>query len=132
MHNFHEGLLRRANTDWKNPSPLRNNKFIQDNKDQIEQELKSLLDELVLVEKITALKEPRLSILLDLWKSALKEYTDVVKVVLTIRHPSEVAASLTRRDNLNVITGLHLWTEAMLNGIRYSRDVPNFSCFIPS
>ena len=129
VHTFHEGLLQRANTDWKNPAPLRNNKFIQDNRGQIEQDLKSLLDELVLDEKITALKEPRISILLDLWKPALKEYNGLVKVVLTIRHPSEVAASLARRDGLNIISGLHLWTKAMLNGIGYARDVPNFFLF---
>ena len=74
VNTFHEGLLQRANTDWKNPSPLTNNKFILDNRRRIEGELKSLLDELVLDEKITALKEPRISILLDLWKPALKKY----------------------------------------------------------
>ena len=35
VYTFHEGLLQRANTDWKNPSPLRNNKFIEDNRVQI-------------------------------------------------------------------------------------------------
>jgi hypothetical protein len=127
--NFHEELLQRANTDWQDPNPLAKNKFIQENKVVIEESIKELLSKLLITEQITALKEPRTSILLDLWSPALNEYPGRINVVLTVRHPSEVAASLARRDGLNIIAGLHLWIAAMLNGIRYAREVPNHFLF---
>jgi hypothetical protein len=126
---FHEDLLQRASTDWKNPNPLINNKFIEENRVVIEESIKELLSNLLITERITALKEPRISILLDLWKPALSEYSGKINVVLTVRHPSEVATSLARRDGLNIVAGLHLWIKSMLNGIRYAREVPNHFLF---
>ena len=89
--NYSESLLQRAGTDWKNPRPLAGNEFFQNNRAEVEAEINILLGELIDNEQVTALKEPRISILLDLWKPALTKQLDELKIVLTIRHPSEVA-----------------------------------------
>jgi hypothetical protein len=124
--NFNEGLLNKAGTDWKNPTPLTKCEFFTINRVEIEVEIDNLLTDLIENEKVTALKEPRISLLLDLWKPALTKQIDDLKIVITLRHPSEVASSLNKRDGLNTIIGLQLWGHAMLNGIRFARELPNF------
>lgn len=52
------------------------------------------------------LKDPRISILLPVWRQITRDQGCAVVIV---RDPLEVAASLTRRDGLSTITGLALW-----------------------
>lgn len=52
------------------------------------------------------LKDPRISLLLPLWRQVTDEHTCAVVIV---REPLEVAASLTRRNALPTTTGLALW-----------------------
>jgi hypothetical protein len=52
------------------------------------------------------LKDPRIAILLPLWRRAL---LDRCSVVMIVRNPVEVAWSLFRRDGLPLLTGMALW-----------------------
>lgn len=52
------------------------------------------------------LKEPRMCVLLDAWLSVIPQETSFVVVV---RDPSEVAASITRRDGYSADHGAALW-----------------------
>ena len=52
------------------------------------------------------LKDPRISILLPLWRRITN---DSGCAVVIVRDPLEVAASLTRRNGLPTLTGLALW-----------------------
>jgi hypothetical protein len=52
------------------------------------------------------LKDPRISILLPLWRQVTN---DQACAVVIVRDPLEVAASLTRRNGLPALTGLALW-----------------------
>lgn len=53
------------------------------------------------------LKDPRVSVLLPLWRRAL---LDRFSVVMIVRDPSEVAWSLYLRDGIAFATGLALWS----------------------
>jgi len=53
------------------------------------------------------LKDPRVSLLLPLWRKVL---LDRGGVVLIVRDPSEVAWSLALRDSIPPLTGLALWS----------------------
>ena len=52
------------------------------------------------------LKDPRISLLLPLWRQITNDRDCAVVIV---RDPLEVAASLTRRNDLPTLTGLALW-----------------------
>ncbi len=52
------------------------------------------------------LKDPRMSLLLPLWRQVL---LDRLAVVLIVREPAEVAWSLALRDGMAPLTGLALW-----------------------
>ncbi len=67
------------------------------------------------------LKDPRISILLPVWRQITKDQGCAVVIV---RDPMEVAASLTRRNGLPTLTGLALWAaynRAMFRDLRGAR-----------
>lgn len=68
-----------------------------------------------------AIKDPRLSLTLPLWRAALPASTDVRYVVMT-RDPLEVARSLAARDGIPVEAGLALW-EAYQRGALSGTDL---------
>ncbi len=57
------------------------------------------------------LKDPRTCRLLPLWQELLREMDIPLRVVLCIRSPAEVAASLKRRQNLDEWRACQLWTD---------------------
>jgi len=67
------------------------------------------------------LKDPRISILLPLWRRITNDESCAVVIV---RDPLEVAASLTKRNGLPTLTGLALWAaynRTMLRDLRGAR-----------
>ena len=117
--NFHEELLKKLGTDWKNPNPLAGSGYFEENREDIENSVGFLLDSLI-DSSITAVKEPRMSIFLDIWESQISKRNLDLKLIITIRHPSEVAYSMKNRDNLNLILGLQLWAQATLNAVKFA------------
>lgn len=51
-------------------------------------------------------KDPRMSLLLPFWNTVLP----ITATVMVHRHPFQVAASLARRDGIDVEHGAHLWS----------------------
>ena len=51
------------------------------------------------------LKDPRMALLVPLWRQVLED----VVAVLIVREPAEVARSMARRDAMTPLTGLSLW-----------------------
>lgn len=67
------------------------------------------------------LKDPRISILLPVWRQITNDQGCSVAIV---RDPLEVAASLTRRNGLPTLTGLALWSaynRSMFNDLHGAR-----------
>jgi hypothetical protein len=69
-------------------------------------------------------KEPRITALADLWFEAAQRQELAVKVVLPVRHPEEVIASLIRRDRMSRELATMLWLKYTLLAERQSRAVP--------
>jgi hypothetical protein len=67
-------------------------------------------------------KDPRNSITMPFWRSLLPD----AKVVICVRNPAEVAASLSRRNNLSVAASSRLWLqyyESLLTHVPHERRV---------
>ncbi len=60
------------------------------------------------------LKEPRMARLLPFWKPLIEAAATRVTVVVVVRHPEAVAASLARRDGMERPQALALWLDHML------------------
>lgn len=70
------------------------------------------------------LKDPRVSVLLPLWRDVLAEVGMAARVVIPVRHPLAVAGSLSRRDAFPVEKSVLIWTIYMLASEAGTRDLP--------
>jgi hypothetical protein len=70
------------------------------------------------------LKDPRIGRLLQPWLEVVRGVGARPLVVIPIRHPAEVAASLARREGFSEAKSLYLWLRHMLDVLRASRGVP--------
>ena len=66
-----------------------------------------------------ALKEPRLCLLMPIFRSMLRRPF----AIITVRHPMEVARSLRRRNGFPIRAGLALWEAYTLGALRYGREI---------
>lgn len=70
------------------------------------------------------LKDPRVTVLLPLWRGVLEDLRIAARCVIPVRHPLAVAGSLARRDGFAVEKSVLLWTSYMLAAEAYTRDLP--------
>ncbi len=70
------------------------------------------------------LKDPRLSLLMPLWRPLFEKAGLTPMVVIPVRHPLEVARSLQTRDGFVTEKSVLLWCAYMLAAEAYSRGLP--------
>lgn len=70
------------------------------------------------------MKDPRVTVLLPFWRTALEELEVGARCVIPVRHPLAVAGSLSKRNDFPVEKSLLLWTAYMLAAEAYTRDLP--------
>lgn len=70
------------------------------------------------------LKDPRLCLLLDFWLPVLQASHIVPSVLLVLRHPAEIVASLARREVYPPQLALALWLQHMLEAEHATRGQP--------
>jgi O-antigen biosynthesis protein len=70
------------------------------------------------------LKDPRLCRLMPLWLALLAELGAAPRFILAVRHPADVAASLSVRDGINESCAAILWLRHVLEAERGSRGFP--------
>lgn len=69
-------------------------------------------------------KDPRFSLLLDLWLPCFAAMNIAVAPVLALRHPAESTSSLRRRDNTPLEIAAPMWLHYTLEAERLSRGRP--------
>lgn len=74
-------------------------------------------------ELMWVLKDPRICRLFPFWLSVLRDTGVATKVVIPIRSPIDVAASLRKRDGFSLSRGMLLWLRHVLDAERDSRGV---------
>jgi hypothetical protein len=70
------------------------------------------------------LKDPRVTVLLPLWRTALGDLDVGLRAVIPVRHPLAVAGSLASRNGFAAEKSVLLWTAYMLAAEAYTRDLP--------
>ena len=70
------------------------------------------------------IKDPRFCLLMDLWIKAVESVGAAPLVVMPIRNPLDVAASLEHRDGIDPAIGRLLWLRHVLDAEAGSRDCP--------
>jgi hypothetical protein len=70
------------------------------------------------------LKDPRVTVLMPFWRTALTEMEVAARCVIPVRHPLAVAGSLARRNGFAPEKSVLAWTAYMLAAEAYTRDLP--------
>lgn len=73
---------------------------------------------------LLVIKEPRIAALADFWFEASRRASMAAKVVIPIRNPDQVAASLAARDGVSAELSNVLWLKYNLLAERSSRRLP--------
>lgn len=108
IRRVNEELLAKLGGDWRNP-PLISAAALQAAvSEDLEQRATSLLDAVAAGSPAYGWKDPRTSLLLPFW---LQHVGDQVKAICCLRHPSAVAASLAKRNQLPAGLSSFLWQE---------------------
>lgn len=87
-------------------------------------EMRSLLQADFAGKEPWVLKDPRLCRLLPAWREVLEAHAEPLLVLLVVRHPDEVAASLATRDQLPAPLGRLLWLRHVLESAEASAGLP--------
>ncbi|MGH8075357.1 MAG: hypothetical protein ACREO4_15000 [Lysobacter sp.] len=117
----HEVMFAALGRAWHDPRPLPGS-WVQDNAAVMAQrELAGVLGVLFADSGIVAVKDPRSSRVLPLWREVAEQAGARVAPVIMVRHPDEVAASLHRRDGLSRSRAHLLWARYLLDAERASR-----------
>lgn len=74
--------------------------------------------------RLFAIKDPRSCRIASLWRDVLESLGVVPKIVVPVRHPDEVAASLKARDGMPAEKGLLLWMRHVLDALQQTRGLP--------
>lgn len=74
--------------------------------------------------RLTVIKEPRIMALSDFWFEASQRAGFATKIVIPVRRPDEVAASLAARDQTSLELSSVLWLKYNLLAERRSRTLP--------
>jgi GT2 family glycosyltransferase len=72
------------------------------------------------------LKDPRMCRLVPFWINTLQLFSADVRVLLPIRNPREVAASLKKRNDFNPVKSYMLWLRHVIEAEYYTREVPRY------
>ncbi|MBB3998889.1 sulfotransferase family protein [Aureimonas pseudogalii] len=121
---FHNRLLAHLGSRWDDPMPVSNG-FVETRAGEaFAAELAGIISSELLAEApIFAVKDPRMSRFVPLWRAAMARLGAEPMAVLPLRHPLDVAASLARRDGFVRAKSLLLWLDHTLAGEAATRDL---------
>jgi hypothetical protein len=125
---LNDDILAAASRSWHDPRALPPSWFNSPEAAMFEAQLADALREEFGNAPLSVMKDPRLCLLLPLWLRVLEALNITPKVVIPLRHPSEIAASLARRQQAPAPKFLLLWLRYMLAAERGSRGLTR--CFV--
>lgn len=116
---LNDALLHSIGCDWNRVSELKLDAFAPEVSAQFEKRASRLVMGMDAHRPWVA-KEPRLCLLLPLWRKVL----EAPICIHVLRNPLEVAASLRQRNGIPVDAGLALWEVYVRSAVNASKDMP--------
>lgn len=120
---LNEECLRSFDLSWDDPSPLPSDWLGAPWMNAWRDRLATLLRRAHPSASLIVIKDPRICRLLPAWLQVLESLELTPHVVVAVRPPGEVAASLERRDGLPMAHGKQLWLTYLLDVELASRSV---------
>lgn len=119
---FNDRILGLLGQSWSSTIALPDNWLQIEQIVALKEEIKIFLQTTFKSHQLFALKDPRFSLTLPLWKVIFLELGIDIKQFILVRHPYEVASSLYKRNHIVPAKGLVLWMKYLVNAEFASRD----------
>ena len=126
IHAFNQELLASAGTTWDDYGPVNEGWLKSPLVGSFHQRALEVLEQEFGTSPFFVLKDPRICRLLPFWRGVLDAFGCVVKPILTVRQPAEVAASLKERQNCDETLGQFIWLRHVLEAERGTRGMVRF------
>lgn len=107
--NFHGRLMDHMKHSWDTALPLSDKWQKSEKVKPFRSELVGFIKDKFTDHELWAFKDPRLSLVLPLWKDALDELGIHFSTVFVIRNPFDVAKSLKKRDGFSYDKSFGIW-----------------------
>jgi hypothetical protein len=121
---FHDRILASAGSNWHDFGPFKNDWFNSTTSQAFAKELRDLIEMEFGASRLMVIKDPRISRFLAFWLEQLNELHIGARIVICLRNPLEVAASLSQRDGVSFGASLLLWLRHMLDAEVTTRAWP--------
>lgn len=119
-----ERVLAALGMSWSDPRTMAQNWLDYDEVVRLLPEARLAAGKELLQARLWAVKDPRISRLLNFWKAALATEESIrLTAVIALRHPFEVASSLLRRDEIPLSVGMLLWYLHTVDALRSSHGM---------
>jgi len=128
---IHHDLLVELGSSWHDIRPLPAGWVQTEPARRAQERLRAEVAQDFSAVPLWGVKDPRLSRIFPLWPPLLVEMGVVPKVILALRDPLEVAASLGKRDGLGRAHALALWLRYCLDAERSTRDMSRTVQYYP-
>jgi hypothetical protein len=93
-------------------------------RERIQARLSEWIDREFKASTLFVVKDPRICRFVPLWVESLQSKSCEPRVVIPVRHPSEVAGSLFARDGIPHAKACLLWLRHLLDAERATREIP--------
>jgi hypothetical protein len=124
LNAFHDELLAAAGSSWDDWTRLGSDWLATGVAGRFRARLLAFLEANFGGSHLFVIKDPRMCRVVPLWRSVLREFGATVRVVIPVRNPMEVAASLASRDGFSTPWSLLIWLRYVLDAERETRDLP--------
>ncbi|WP_157001681.1 hypothetical protein [Paracoccus sp. S4493] len=127
---LNDAILNALGSRWDDWRPLRPNAHLSPRFAEFHDKARTLLQEEYGNGSLIYLKDPRLSMLLQFWQGVLDAEDYRCVYLHTHRSPSEIAASLQQRNEIDPALSLLIWLSQVLQAERHSRgQVRHFTSY---
>jgi GT2 family glycosyltransferase len=121
---IHERLLASLDRSWSDPRPLPQKWRTSKAALLASGEITELVGQQFGGEQLWAVKDPRLCHFVDLWLPVLEKHGVRAVAAIVVRHPQEVADSITRRNGLPGPLGWLLWERSIAAAVKSTTGMP--------
>ncbi|HLP80012.1 MAG TPA: glycosyltransferase [Acidobacteriota bacterium] len=120
LYQINEDILKTLNTSWDDVKPLEHNWYTKRSIAPFKKKIESVLQKEFNATQLFGIKDPRISLLLPLYKDILTKMKVQVKIIAMYRKDLDVAKSLNARDSLELAKGLELYD-------KYNRNIDQYA-----
>lgn len=119
---LNESILYTAGCAWYDCLPFHPTSLNAGFQSELPAECSSILAREFRNASLFVLKDPRFSLLFEVWLPIFATLDVTIAPLLALRHPAEVMASLRRRDGMPPDIAAPLWLHYMLEAERHTRN----------